>query len=325
MNVDFEDIKKTIAVELTQFRQFCKEELISYGFVFDDITQYLLAYEGKLLRPIIILLSAKMNGKICDKTYIAAQSIEMLHTATLIHDDIVDGAEIRRGIPTIQTQWSPQIAVLVGDYLLAKALDIITKNKMYDIISTATEVVKHLTEGELFQIQKSITMDTTEEDYLKVIYQKTASLICACARFGAVSVGADDAIVEKMTETGQNIGLAFQIRDDILDFDKNNKTGKSYGNDLREHKLTLPLIYALKNSTDDEQKTIILKLKNCTENPHFIDDIIEFTHRHQGIVYAEKKMKYYCNKAISLLEKFPENDARNSLIMLAEYTTIRKM
>ncbi|MDR2125817.1 MAG: polyprenyl synthetase family protein [Prevotellaceae bacterium] len=325
MDLIFENIKKTITEELAQFRQFSKEELTSSGFVFDDITQYLLDSEGKLLRPIIILLSAKMNGKICKKTYVAAQSMELLHTATLIHDDIVDGAEIRRGIPTIQSQWSPQIAVLVGDYLLAKALDIITKNKIYDVISTATEVVKHLSEGELLQIQKSITMDTTEEDYLKVIYKKTASLICACTRFGALSVDADDATVEQMTEIGKNIGLAFQIRDDILDFDKDNKTGKSYGNDLREHKLTLPLIYALKRSTEDEQKTIIRKIKNCTENPCFIDDIIEFINRQQGIVYAEQKMNRFCRQAISLLEKFPPCDARNALIMLAEYTTIRKI
>jgi octaprenyl-diphosphate synthase len=293
--------------------------------MFDDISQYMFASEGKLLRPIIILLSAKMNGEICKKTYIAAQSMEILHTATLIHDDIVDGAEIRRGIPTIQSQWSPQIAVLIGDYLLAKALYIITKNRIYDVLPTATEVVKHLCEGELFQIQKSITMDTTEEDYLKVIYKKTASLISVCTRFGAISVDAGDEIIEQMSEIGRNIGMAFQIRDDILDFDKNNKTGKPYGNDLREHKLTLPLIYALKNSTGDEQKTIIEKLKNSSENPQFIDDIIEFAHSRDGIVYSEKKMKHFCQQAIKLLEEFPQSDARNSLIMLAEYTTIRKM
>ncbi|MDR0755284.1 MAG: polyprenyl synthetase family protein [Prevotellaceae bacterium] len=325
MDLIFEKIKQTIADELNQFRQFCKEELISCDFALDDITQYLLDYEGKLLRPIIILLSAKMNGEICEKTYITAQSMEILHTATLIHDDIVDGAEIRRGIPTIQSQWSPQIAVLVGDYLLAKALEIITNNKIYDVISKATEVVRHLSEGELFQIQKSITMDTTEEDYLNVIYKKTASLISACTRFGASSVGASDAIIEQMTETGRNIGLAFQIRDDILDFDKNNKTGKPYGNDLREHKLTLPLIYALKNSTENEQKTIIEKLKHSAEKPHFIDDIIEFTYKYQGIAYAEQKMKHFCRQAINMLEKFPQNDARNALIMLAEYITVRKM
>ncbi|MDR2293419.1 MAG: polyprenyl synthetase family protein [Prevotellaceae bacterium] len=325
MDLIFENIKQTIADELNLFRQFCKEELMSCEFALDDINQYLLDYEGKLLRPIIILLSAKMNGEICEKTYIAAQSMEMLHTATLIHDDIVDGAAIRRGIPTIQSQWSPQIAVLVGDYLLAKALEIITKNKIYDVISTATEVVKHLSEGELFQIKKSINMDTTEEDYLNVIYKKTASLISACMRFGAASVGASDAIVEQMTETGRNIGLAFQIRDDILDFDKNNKTGKSYGNDLREHKLTLPLIYALKNSTEDEQKTIIEKLNHSAKKPQVIDDIIEFTYKHQGIVYAEQKMKQFYRQAINLLEEFPPSDARNALMMLAEYITVRKM
>ncbi|MDR1347467.1 MAG: polyprenyl synthetase family protein [Prevotellaceae bacterium] len=325
MDLIFEDIKKTIDGELALFKQFYIEEFSSFNLIFDDITQYVLNYEGKLMRPIIILLSAKMNGKICKKTYITALSMEILHTATLIHDDIVDGAEIRRGIPSIQSQWSPQIAVLVGDFLLAKALDIITKNKIYDIISTATKIVKLLSEGELFQIQKSITLDTTEEEYLDIIYKKTASLICACTRFGAVSVGADDKTIEKMTEAGRNIGLAFQIRDDILDFNKDNKTGKAYGNDLREHKLTLPLIYALKNSTAGKQKEILEKLSACAENPQFIDHIIEFTQKYQGIAYAEQKMKYFCNKALNLLEEFPQSEARNSLILLAKYITTRKV
>ncbi|MDR0420046.1 MAG: polyprenyl synthetase family protein [Prevotellaceae bacterium] len=324
MDLIFEDIKKTITGELAQFKKFYSKGFASFNFVFDDITQYVLTCEGKLLRPIIILLSAKMNGTICKKTYITAQAMEILHTATLIHDDIVDGAEIRRGMPTIQSQWSPQIAVLVGDYLLAKALDIITKNKIYDILSTATKIVKLLSEGELFQIQKSITLDTTEEDYMDIIYKKTASLICACTRFGAVSVGADEKTVNKMTETGHNIGLAFQIRDDILDFDKKKKTGKSYGNDLREHKLTLPLIYALRNATADKQKEILEKLNVCAENQQYIDQIIEFTQQHQGIDYAEGKIKYFCNQAQNLLEEFPKSEARDSLIMLTEYITVGK-
>ncbi|MDR1984833.1 MAG: polyprenyl synthetase family protein [Prevotellaceae bacterium] len=325
MEIIFDDIKKTIAEELNQFKKFYKEDFISFEPILSDITQYLLEGEGKLLRPIIILLSAKMNGEICEKTYIMAKAVEILHMATLVHDDIVDGAEIRRGIPTIQSQWSPQIAVLVGDYFLAKSLDIIAKNKIYEVISTATEVVKLLSEGELFQIQKSITLDTAEEDYLKIIYKKTASLICACARFGAISVCADDDVAERMTEIGRNIGLAFQIRDDIFDFNKENKTGKPYGNDLREHKLTLPLIYALKKADADEQKTIIEKLGKCAENPQFIGEIIDFTYKYEGVVYAEEKMKYFCKQAINLLEEFPQSAARNSLIMLAEYMTTRKM
>lgn len=323
MDIIFEEIKKTITEELKQFKQFYKEEFVSIEPLLGDITQYMLGDEGKLLRPIIIFLSAKMNGAVSEKTYIMAKSVEILHTATLIHDDIVDGAEIRRGIPTIQSQWTPQIAVLVGDYFLAKALDIITKNKIYDVISTATEVVKLLSEGELFQIQKSQTLDTTEDDYLKIIYKKTASLISACARFGASSVDADATVIEQMTEIGKNIGLAFQIRDDIFDFDKENKAGKSYGNDLREHKLTLPLIYALRNSNNDNQ-TIIEKLGQCADNPQFIDDIIDFTCTHKGIYDAEEKMKYFCQQAMNLLKNFPQSPARESLMMLANYIAVRK-
>ena len=324
MNLIFNEIKKPIINELEQFRQLCRQEFITFEPVLGDISQHLLATEGKLLRPILVLLSAKMHGEICEKTLIIAKAMEILHTATLIHDDIVDGAEIRRGIPTVQSRWSPQIAVLVGDYFLAKALDIISKNKLYEVLAISTEVVKLLSEGELFQIHKSITLDTTEDDYLKIIYKKTASLICASTRFGAVSVEADEHISAQMSEIGRNIGLAFQIRDDIFDFEKENKTGKLYGNDFREQKLTLPLIYALKNSSAAEQETIKQKLNNCAKNPQYIDDIIEFTVRYKGIAYAEAKMKQFCDNAITLLEQFPENQARQSLIMLAKYIAIRK-
>ena len=325
MNLIFNEIKKPVSNELQQFKQCFIEEFISFEPVLGDISQHLLASEGKLLRPILILLSAKMHGNVCEKTYIIAKAIEILHTATLIHDDIVDGAEIRRGIPTIQSHWSPQIAVLIGDYFLAKALDIISKHKLYEVLSISTEVVKQLSEGELFQMHKSLTLDTTEDDYLKIIYKKTASLICASARFGVMSVEANSCITEQMTEIGRNIGLAFQIRDDIFDFEKGNKTGKPYGNDFLEHKLTLPLIHALRNSSCDEQNAIKQKLNKCAEQPKYIDDIIEFTIKHNGIGYAEAKMKQFCDKAINLLEQFPENPARQSLIMLAKYISVRKV
>lgn len=324
MNLIFNKIKKHIYDELEQFKQQYRQEFISFEPVLGDISQHLITNEGKLLRPILILLSAKMHGKICEKTYIIAKAIEILHTATLIHDDIVDGAEIRRGKPTIQSRWSPQIAVLVGDYFLAKSLDIISKAKLYDVLDRLTEVVRQLSEGELFQIHKSLTLDTTEDDYLKIIYKKTASLICASARFGAVSVETNSHTIEQMTEIGRNIGLAFQIRDDIFDFEKDNKTGKSYGNDLREHKLTLPLIYALQNSSVQEQILIKQKLTQCAENAEYIDDIIKFTLKYNGIKYAETKMKQFCDNAINLLEQFPENQAQQSLIMLAKYIAIRK-
>jgi len=324
MNVILSEIKNPVAKELEQFKQHFQQEFISAEPVLGDISQHLIANEGKLLRPILILLSAKMHGKINKTTQIIATAIEILHTATLIHDDIVDDAEIRRGIPTVQAQWSPQIAVLVGDYFLAKSLDIISKNKLYAVLAALTEVVKLLSEGELFQIYKSFTLDTSEDDYLKIIYKKTASLLCACARFGTISAGANGDTTEKMTEIGKNIGLAFQIRDDIFDFERENKAGKPYGNDFREHKLTLPLIYALKNSNAQMQETIKQKLNKCSENAQYIDDIIEFTLKYNGIAYAETKMKSFCDKAIDLLQQFPENPARQSLIMLTKYITIRK-
>jgi octaprenyl-diphosphate synthase len=324
MNLIFNEIIKPVNCELKLFKQHFRDEFLSFEPVLGDISQHLLATEGKLLRPILILLSAKMHGNICEKTYIIAKAIEILHTATLIHDDIVDGAEMRRGKPTIQVQWSPQIAVLVGDYFLAKSLDIIAKNKLYEILEALTEVVKQLSEGELFQIHKSLTLDTTEDDYLNIIYKKTASLICASTKFGSMSAEANSHIAEQMTEIGRNIGLAFQIRDDIFDFEKENKAGKLYGNDLREHKLTLPLIYALKNSSPQEQIIIKQKLSQCSENSQYIDDIIEFTLKNNGIDYATAKMKQFCDNAINLLKQFPENTARHSLIMLAKYIAERK-
>lgn len=324
MDLIFSEIKKPISGELEYFKQHCRQEFISFEPVLGDISQHLTANEGKLLRPILVLLSAKMNGTICEKTYTIAEAVEILHTATLIHDDIVDGAEIRRGIPTIQSHWSPQIAVLAGDYFLAKALEIISKNKLYDVLSIATEVLKQLSEGELFQIYKSVTLDTDEEDYLKIIYKKTASLICASTRFGAMSVEADSHVTEQMNEIGHYIGLAFQIRDDIFDFEKDNKAGKFYGNDLREHKLTLPLIYALKNSNAAEQQIIKQKLNDCADNNQYISDIIEFTLKYNGIAYAETKMQQLCDKAVSLLKQFPPGEARESLILLVKYIYTRE-
>ena len=324
MEITFDEIKSTITEELSKFKQLYRQEFVSFEPLLGNVAEYLLAGEGKLLRPIIILLSAKLNGEPTNKTYIVAKAVEMLHTATLIHDDIVDNAKIRRGIPSVQSQWTPQIAVLVGDYLLAKSLDIITQNEIYDVLPIATNVVKTLSEGELFQIQKSLTLDTTEDEYLKIINKKTASLICACTRFGATSVDADNSVVEQMIEIGRNIGIAFQIRDDIFDFEKENKSGKAYGHELREHKLTLPLIAALRNATTSEQETIIEKLSICAENPQFIDEIIDFTFKYGGIAYAEEKMKIFSQKAIDLLETFPENEARKSLILLAKYTATRK-
>jgi octaprenyl-diphosphate synthase len=324
MKILLENITKAISQEFEHFKKSYRQEFISVEPLIGDITEYLLTGEGKLLRPIIVLLSAKMNGKICDKTYVIAKSVEMLHTATLIHDDIVDNASVRRGMPTVQSQWTPQIAVLAGDYLLAKSLDLITKNKLYDALSIATEIVRFLSEGELFQIQKSFSLDTSEDEYLKIIYKKTASLICGCAQLGAMTADADEKSLVKMIEIGKNVGLAFQIRDDIFDFEKENISGKSYGNDLREHKLTLPLIYALQKSSENERREILKKLNSCEENPQFIDTIIDFTIAAGGIDFAEKQMQKFSESSIKLLSEFPESEARESLILLAKYTATRK-
>lgn len=320
-----EQIVAPVANEMLIFKEKFRENFLSQEALLKDVTEYLSRCEGKQLRPLLVLLSAKMHGEVCKSSYIAAVAIEMIHTATLIHDDVVDNAEERRGQKTVHTSWGPQIAVLTGDYLLSKALHLTTINSEFELLRLVTHAVQQMSEGELIQLAKAESLDTTEEEYSSIIYKKTASFIAACTSTGTRSVGMNDNHVELMTEVGKNIGMAFQIRDDIFDYEVNNLAGKPVGNDIKEHKLTLPLIAALKmvnNAT--KQQEMLAMLANHSNEPDTIEKIIEFVHQYGGIEYSVNKMQQYCENAVKMLMKYPESPARSSLIQLAYYTGTRK-
>lgn len=313
-----------IVEEMVQFKSFFREHLLSQQPILKDITRYLCDNEGKQLRPILVLLAAKTHGTICKSSYIAASAIEMIHTATLIHDDVVDSSDTRRGRISVQAKWSPQVAILTGDYLLAKALQITTQNSEFELLDLVTNAVKEMSEGELIQIDKSKTLDTTEEDYYSIIYKKTASLIAACAATGTHSVNKSTDVIDTMKEMGKHIGIAFQIRDDIFDYQKNNLIGKPVGNDIRENKLTLPLIHALRKSNESTQRQILATLVDCRTNKERVPEIVDFVVKNNGIDYAESVMAKHCEEAKYLLTQFPKNDASSSLRLLIEYTASRK-
>lgn len=320
-----EQIVAPVANEMLTFKEKFRENFLSQEALLKDVTEYLSKSEGKQLRPLLVLLSAKMHGEVCKSSYVAAVAIEMIHTATLIHDDVVDNAEERRGQKTAHTCWGPQVAVLTGDYLLSKALHLTTINSEFELLRLVTRAVQEMSEGELVQLAKAETLDTTEEEYSNIIYKKTASFIAACTSTGTRSVGMDDTHVELMTEVGKNIGMAFQIRDDIFDYEVNNQAGKPVGNDIKEHKLTLPLIMALKMVNDDTKRRQVLDmLANHSNEPNTINKIIEFVHRYGGIEYSVNRMQQYCEKAVELLLQYPESPARSSLVQLAYYTGTRK-
>ncbi|MDR0660485.1 MAG: polyprenyl synthetase family protein [Prevotellaceae bacterium] len=319
-----QEIAAPVAEEMLTFKEMFRENLMSPEELLKDVTKYLSEGEGKQLRPLVVLLSAKIHGEVCKSTYIAATAIEMVHTATLIHDDVVDNSNERRGLPTVHIEWGPQVAVLVGDYLLSKALHLTTINSEFELLKLVTQAVQQMSEGELVQLAKAETLNTTEEEYLNIIYKKTASFLAACTSTGTRSVGMDDTHVALMTEVGKNIGMAFQIRDDIFDYEINNLAGKPVGNDIKEHKLTLPLIAALRQ-TDDKTKQRILKLlANHSNENSTVEEIIKFVRHNGGIEYSVNRMQQYCEKAVEILSQYPESPARRALIQMAYYTGTRK-
>ncbi len=324
MEKTVQDIYTPVADEMLTFKRFFKDSLLSQEPLLRDVTEYLSQSEGKQLRPLLVLLSAKMHGEICSSTYIAATAIEMVHTATLIHDDVVDSSDERRGRRAVHVAWTPQVAILAGDYLLSKALHITTENSEFELLKLVTQSVKEMSEGELVQLAKAQSLDTTEEDYLNIIYKKTASLISACAATGARSVGKDDNCVNTMKKVGKNIGLAFQIRDDIFDYESNNLIGKPVGNDIKEHKLTLPLIYALKKADDKTREYILNCLQTNNNEAEKIAEIVSFVRKSGGVEYAEEVMQRYCDEATMLLQKYEESEARNALLEFVQFTAFRK-
>lgn len=317
------EIMQPVTQEMTVFEERFRESMRSKVPLLDKITHYIIKRKGKQMRPLFILLTSKMLGEINDKTYDAASLVELLHTASLVHDDVVDDANERRGFFSINALWKNKIAVLVGDFMLSKVLLLSIEKNNTDLLEVVARAVKEMSEGELLQIEKARRLDITEDVYFEVIKQKTASLIATCCEAGALSAGRND-LAEKMRLFGEKVGIAFQIKDDIFDYGSPGDIGKPTGLDIRERKMTLPLIYVLNNSTDEIKKELINIVKKHNENPKKIKRAIQLVIDNGGIDYAHKMMLQYKNEALELIKDVPDSEAKESIIGLVEYTTQRK-
>jgi octaprenyl-diphosphate synthase len=316
------EIKKPIAADIDVFEERFKASMQSSVPLLDRITHYIVKRKGKQIRPMFLFFSASICGGINESTHRGAALVELLHTATLVHDDVVDNSYQRRGFFSINALWKNKIAVLVGDYLLSKGLLLSIDNGDFKLLKIVSEAVKQMSEGELLQIEKVRRMDIGEPVYYDVIRQKTASLIAACCACGAASAGADDETTEKMRLFGEKIGIAFQIKDDMFDFGTDD-VGKPLGIDIKEKKVTLPLIYALNNCDATEKKRIINLVKNHNDEPEKIAAIIKFVNTTGGLQYAETQMKKYRDEAFEILYTLPESDSRRGLEQLVTFTTER--
>ena len=315
--------KKVIGKELDLFESRFREAVKSRVSLLDTIMHYIVKRKGKQMRPMFVLLSAKLHGDITDASYRAASLVELLHTATLVHDDVVDDATERRGFFSINALWKNKIAVLVGDYLLSKGLLLSLENKDFTILTILSTAVKKMSEGELLQIEKTRNLNFDETVYYDIINGKTASLLASSCAAGASSVTQDEKIIQKMREFGEQVGMAFQIKDDLFDYG-DAKVGKPTGNDIKEKKLTLPLIHILQKVPSNLKKEIINIVKNNNNDKEKVKFVIDHVVEYGGITYAEQKMFEYRDNALSILNSFPQSPAREALEELVRYTTDRK-
>ncbi len=325
MMTTLDDIKSAVSDELAQFEEFYQDALHSDNFLLDRIGRYTLKHKGKQLRPLFVFLSAKCFGAVNESTYRAATFIELLHSATLIHDDVVDDAAERRGFASINALYKNKIAVLAGDYLLSKGMMIALEKHDYQMLDMISETVKNMSEGEIFQLEKAKKFDISEDDYYKIIEKKTASMIGSCCAIGAVSTGASSELVEAMRKFGIYAGTAFQIRDDIFDYQPDNKSGKGYGNDIREHKMTLPLIHLLKESSSIERTLIISKIRLSGKRRSTIDEIIKKANEKNSLQYCEEKMNYFIQQADNQLNAIADIEAKQALKELMYYCVKRNI
>lgn len=321
--ITIEEIRKPIEEYLSEFEKKFSNSMKSSVPLLDRVTRYLLKRKGKQMRPMFVFLSAKLHGEINEATYRAASLVELLHTATLVHDDVVDDSLERRGFFSINALWKNKIAVLVGDYLLSKGLLLSINGKDFELLQIVSEAVRQMSEGELLQIEKARKLDIEEPVYFEIITKKTASLIASCCACGAASVNAGNESVDLMRQFGTRVGIAFQIKDDLFDYDLHNATGKPQGIDIKEQKMTLPLIYTLSNSSRQEKRRIINIVKNHNMDAERVNEVIETVNRTGGIDYAREQMLRYRDEAIQLLETFPANEARESLRKMVIFTTER--
>jgi len=317
-------IKSPIKLEMSLFEEKFKESLKTNVSLLDKIMHYIIKRKGKQMRPMFVFLCAKSFDKITDSTYNAASMIELLHTATLVHDDVIDESNFRRGFFSINALWKNKIAVLVGDFLLSRGLLLAVEKEEFQLLKIVSRAVKEMSEGELLQIEKTRRLNITEEIYFEIIRKKTATLIAACCESGASSINTTTDNIESMRLFGENAGIAFQIKDDLFDYTQSPIIGKPTGLEIREKKMTLPLIYTLNKVDKKTNKFIINTIKKDSKNQIKITKIINIVKDEGGLIYAEEKMKTYYKKGKEILNKLEQNDAVKSLHLLMDYVVNRK-
>ena len=306
------------------FEKTFKQSMKGTTPLLDKITYFIVKQKGKHVRPMFVFLAANICGGITERTYRAAGLIEMIHTATLVHDDVVDDAHLRRGFFSINALWKNKIAVLVGDYLLSKSLQLSADNDDFDFLKILSATTKEMSEGELLQIEKARRLDIDEGVYFEIIRQKTATLIASCCACGAASAGGDTELIAKMKLMGEKVGIAFQIKDDLFDYEAQSSIlGKAVGIDIKEKKMTLPLIHVLGKAPRSEKKWIINIMKNHNEDAKKVKELIEYVKDNGGIDYAKQKMMLYRKAALDLLDTFPDSESRKSFIDLIVFSTER--
>ncbi len=332
-----ETIRKPIAADLEAFDSFVAENFSAEGELLQEMLTYALSSRGKGIRPMLTLHAASLHSanateatESCGeerhttkRTYLAAMLVEMIHTASLIHDDVLDSADERRGRPSVNAKWQSDMAIILGDYILARTMAIGMASAQYDLLSYIGSAMATLCEGEVLQSQHAQRLDTTREDYFNIIYQKTASLLGVSAALGALSVGASREEVDRMRKFGEAIGIAFQIQDDILDYNRQNNTGKPANNDLREHKITLPLIEVMERKTEEERMAIIELVKRCDKEEGAVDELQRIVDEGEGTKYAAQTMQAYIQRALHLLSKYPDSPYRAALIELCAFIAER--
>ena len=319
-----EEIKRPINEEMKLFEQKFYESMQTKVPLLDKVTRFIVTTKGKQMRPMFVFLCAKLTGSVNEKTYRGASMIELIHTATLVHDDVVDESFKRRNFFSINALWKNKIAVLVGDFLLSKAVLLSTDHKDYDLLAVISRTIREMSEGELLQLEKARKLDITEDVYYEIIRQKTATLIAACCESGALSSGADETVAKKMMDFGTYTGMAFQIKDDLFDYLSSNVIGKPVGIDIKEQKMTLPLIYTLKTANEADRKYYFNTIKKYNNDQKRVKELINFVKSSGGLDYAIGVMKDFQQKAKNILNDFPESEAKTSLNLMLDYVIERE-
>jgi octaprenyl-diphosphate synthase len=323
MSLQLDTIKAPVAKEMEEFEHKFRASMKTKVLLLDKIMNYIVKRKGKQMRPLFVFLSAGTCGQINESTYRGASLIELVHTASLVHDDVVDNSNYRRGFFSVNALWKNKIAVLVGDFLLTRGLFLSLEHKDYDLLSICTEAVKQMSEGELMQMEKARHLDISEDIYYEIIRQKTASLIASCCSIGASSVGSSPELVSKMKLFGESVGMAFQIKDDLFDYG-DDEIGKPLGIDIKEKKMTLPLIYSLSQASWMQKRKIISIVKNESEKPKKVKEVIEFVKQSGGIAYAQQAMNRYYQQALEILDSLNDSEYKKSLKQLVQFTIERR-